>query len=243
MLEYHLSQETELASRPMDTIDRVVGWIDARVPLQGQRLCDLGCGPGLYARRFAALGADVTGVDFSRHSLDYARTQGEYPVRYVEADYLSDDLPAGFDVVTLIYYDLCPLSPEQRATLLGRVREMLASGGRLVLDVLGMAALGSRSETINLEYRLMDGFWAAGDYVGIHRAHVYPDEHLSLDHYLIAEPTETWQIFNWLQYFTPQSIEAELNDAGYRVEHFAGDLAGAPLVPEGESIGVIAVRG
>jgi SAM-dependent methyltransferase len=242
MLRYHLSQETELASRPTDTIGRVVGWIDAQIPLNGLRLCDLGCGPGLYSQRFAALGAEVTGVDFSKHSLDYARSHGEHPVRYIEADYLTDELPGGFDLITLIYYDLCPLSPEHRGALLGRAMNMLAPGGRLVMDVVGTGALDGREDSLVLEHRLMGGFWAAGDYVGIHRAHVYPEERLSLDHYLIVEPDQAWQIFNWLQYFTPQSIEAELNAAGFKIEQIAGDLTGAPLVPDGDSIGIIAVK-
>ena len=242
MLRYHLSQETELASRPIDTVDQVVGWIDAQAPLNGLRLCDLGCGPGLYSQRFAGLGAEVTGIDFSKHSLDYARTHGEHPVSYIEADYLEDELPGGFDVIALIYYDLCPLSPKQRAALLERVRNMLAPGGRLVMDVLGQGALGDRTDSVVLEHRLMGGFWAEGDYVGIHRAHVYTEERVSLDHYLIVEPDREWHIYNWLQYFTPQSIETELRDAGFEVEQFAGDLTGIPLAPDGESIAVIAAR-
>jgi len=242
MLKYHLSQETELASRSGETIAKVVSWIDAQLPLKGKRLCDLGCGPGLYSQRFAALGAEVTGVDFSKHSLDYAKAQSEHPVCYTKADYLSDKLPEGFDVVTLIYYDLCALSPEQRATLLERAWNMLTPGGHLVLDVIGKGAFEGKKNSINIEYQLMGGFWSEGDYVGVHRTHIYSNEQLSLDHYLIVEPTETWQIFNWLQYFTQQGIESELNNAGFGVETVVGDLAGNSLRQDGESIGIIAKK-
>lgn len=242
MLKYHLSQDTELASRSGEVITQVVSWIDAQLQLKGKRLCDLGCGPGLYSQRFAALGAEVTGVDFSKHSLNYAKAQSEHPVCYTKADYLSDKLPAGFDVVTLIYYDLCALSPEQRATLLERAWNMLTPGGQLVLDVIGKGALEGKKNSINIEYQLMGGFWSEGDYVGIHRTHIYSNEHLSLDHYLIVEPAESWQIYNWLQYFTPQSIEGELQKAGFEVETIVGDLAGNPLRPDGESIGIIAKK-
>ena len=64
MLDFHLNQETGLASHRFETIEEIVNWIDSQLNLSGKRLCDLGCGPGLYTRRFAACGANVTGVDF-----------------------------------------------------------------------------------------------------------------------------------------------------------------------------------
>lgn len=76
MLAFHLSQETDLASRTYESIDRAVQWIDDQLGLSGKSLCDLGCGPGLYAQRFESKGANVTGVDFSEVSIDYAKTQG-----------------------------------------------------------------------------------------------------------------------------------------------------------------------
>lgn len=243
MLAYHLNQETDLASRRASVIDDIVNWIDFQLDLPGKHLCDLGCGPGLYAQRFSGCGAAVTGVDFSAHSLAYARQQAaedEMDIRYVEADYLADELPAGFDIVTLIYTDFCVLSPTQRANLLGRIRGMLKPGGQLVMDVAGIGSFAGREESSHIEYRLMGGFWAEGDYIGIQRSLVYAEDHLALDRFLIIEPGETWQIFNWFQHFTAQGLQAELGAAGFTVDEMAGDLAGAPLKPDGELLGVIA---
>lgn len=243
MLQYHLSQETELASRQFETIDQIVGWIDSQIPLSGKRVCDLGCGPGLYAQRFASLGADVSGVDFSRHSLEYARRQAEesgQAISYYEADYLSDELPLGFDLVTLIYTDYSVLSPGQRASLLARIRKMLNPGGRLVMDVAGMGSLAKKEECTLIEDNLMYGFWAAGDYVGIQRSFVYPDERLSVDRYVIVEPSETWEIYNWFQYFSAGDLQRELVAAGFVVDEMYGNLLGEPLRENGDYIGVIA---
>ena len=243
MLSFHLNQETDLASHRFEAIDQIVNWIDSQLNVSGKRVCDLGCGPGLYTQRFSAKGADVTGVDFSAHSLEYARIkvgENEQSIRYLEADYLSDDLPTGFDIVTLIYTDFCVLSPTQRASLLGRTRGMLNPDGHLVMDIAGMGSFAGKEEYTHIEDHLMQGFWAEGDYVGIHRAFVYPQEHLSLDRYMIIEPNETWQIFNWFQYFTPQSLQAELNSAGFAVDQMVGDLTGEPLKSGGDFIGVIA---
>lgn len=240
MLEYHLNQESDLASRRVEVIDKAVRWIDAQLNLSGKRLCDLGCGPGLYAQRFAALGAKVAGVDFSKHAIDYASTHTDQSISYLHADYLNDELPTGFDVITLIYMDLCVLSPEQRAMLLGRMREMLNPGGHIVLDVPGMGLLKKRQEVTLIEERLMGGFWAEGDYVGIQKSFIYETQHLALDRYVIFEPGETWQIYNWAQHYTPETIKVELQDAGFVVTEMVSDLTGAALVPDADSIGVIA---
>jgi SAM-dependent methyltransferase len=239
MLGYHLSQETDLASRRFESIDRVVDWIDAQLDLSGKALCDLGCGPGLYARRFVSKGAKVTGVDISALSLDYAGRKDARST-YIKADYLSDDLPSGFDVITLIYTDYCVISPTQREKLLGRMRELLNPGGHIVLDVAGMRSFARKKEVTIIQNRFMDGFWAAGEYVGIQRTFLYPKEYLSLDRYLIVEPGETWQIYNWFQHFTPERIESELRGKGFEIEQMVGDLCGAPLEPRSDLIGIIA---
>jgi SAM-dependent methyltransferase len=243
MLAYHLSQDTDLASRRFESIDQVVAWIDAELDISRKTLCDLGCGPGLYTERFASIGAEVTGVDFSRHSLDFAEDQGSQAVTYLEADYLSDDLPTGFDVVTLIYTDLCALSPAQRGRLLGRMRDMLNPGGHLVLDVAGIGSFATKEETTIIEYKLMGGFWSPDDYVGIQRTFLYQSELLSLDRYVIVEPRETWQIFNWTQHFTPEDVEAELHNAGFHIDEMAGNLSGSPLGPDSDLIGIVASIG
>jgi SAM-dependent methyltransferase len=240
MLSYHLSQETDLASRKSESIDRVVEWIDAQLDVSEKSMCDLGCGPGLYTQRFESRGAMVTGVDISAHSLEYAKEQGPNTIRYIEADYLLDDLPSGFDIVTLIYTDLCALSPEQRNILLGRMRGMLNPGGQIVLDVAGVGMFEQKEEVTIIEDKLMGGFWAAGDYVGIQRTFVYAEQYLSLDRYVIVEPGETWQIYNWLQYFTPESIEAELQSAGLEIDQMVGDLTGVPLQAKSDYIGIVA---
>ena len=240
MLDFHLSQDTDLASRRFEAIDLTVDWLDAEIDFSSKPVCDLGCGPGLYTERFASRGADVTGVDFSRYSLRYAERQGSQSVSYIEADYLVDDLPTGFDLVTLIYTDFCSLSAEQRKQLLKRIRAMLNPGGYIALDVAGIASLAAKEEETIVENRLMDGFWAPDDYIGMRRTYVYSEERISLDRYLIVQPDDSWQIFNWTQHFSPLSIEEELRNAGFQVEHRAGDLSGTPLVAASDLIGIIA---
>lgn len=243
MLANHLDPQNDRASYRVDVIDQVVSWIDLKLKLSEKRVCDLGCGPGLYAERFAAIGAEVTGIDFSHHSVSHAKRElrkNKLSIQYLHSDYLKDNLPTGFDVVTLIFTDLCVFSPAQRQILLDRIRGMLNPGGRVVLDVVGVAAFSSKVEETQIEDRLMNGFWAEGQYVGIKRTFLYPEDWVSLDRYLIVEPSESWEIFNWFQYYTPASLEAELRSAGFYIDEMVGSLKGDPLENDSELIGVIA---
>ena len=74
MLELHLDENVDPASRRLSFIESSVNWLAARFRIgSGTRVCDFGCGPGLYATRLAEQGAKVTGVDFSPGSIHYAR--------------------------------------------------------------------------------------------------------------------------------------------------------------------------
>ena len=69
--------------------------------LTGKRVLDVGCGKGELAGDLATRGgADVTGIDISRPSLEFARRR--YPgVEFIEADVLTWEPPHDYDVVVL----------------------------------------------------------------------------------------------------------------------------------------------
>ena len=102
MLAAHLDPTTDAASRRPEFMDRSAAWIASLVP-SGSALLDLGCGPGLYGRRFSELGLAVTGVDLSASSIAHARAHdpsGDYRV----LNYLELDEEAAFDLA-LIWCD------------------------------------------------------------------------------------------------------------------------------------------
>lgn len=245
MLKYHLDQGNDAASRTKDTIVDIVQWLDDQLSLQGKALCDLGCGPGLYAKQFAEKGAQVTGVDFSQHSLNYAEKAAEKngdSITYLKADYVADELPTGFDIVTLIYFDFCTMSKQKRKRLLSRIHSMLNPGGVFALDVASVGAFDAKEEQLTIEQNYMNGFWGPEDYVCLHRTVLYPDSRVSLDHYLVVEPESQWQIYNWLQHYTTAGITRELEEAGFGVETLAGSLAGEALSQDSTAIAAIAKK-
>ena len=245
MLEYHLDPASDLASRRPQAIDRVVRWIETRLGLAGKAVCDLGCGPGLYAERMAMHGALVTGVDFSARSLAHARESAaakRLTISYLHGDYLKGELPARQNIVTLIYGDYCVLSPRQRQSLLERIRAMLKPSGHLVFDVFSRPQFGQCAEEFRCERRLMNGFWAEGDYFGFKVTHLYPESYLTLDRYLIVEPERLRDIHNWMQYFTPDEIKAELAQAGFEVAEIFDLDSGKRWMERAAPFGVLARR-
>jgi len=245
MLELHLDAESNKASRRAASIEGMVDWMDRRFGFEGKAVCDLGCGPGLYAALMARRGARVTGMDFSSCSIEYAREttrETGLPLTFNRGDYLKDDLPPKQDLVCLIYGDLCALSPEQRRALYNKVLRSLKPGGRFVFDVFSVAQFHQRKEGASYGRRLMDGFWAPGDYFGFLTTFLYGNQKLALDRYLIVEPDRCREVFNWLQYFDPDTITAELTDNGFCVEQIVDVLSGEPARTSAGEFAVIARR-
>jgi SAM-dependent methyltransferase len=129
MLRNHLDGTVNFSSRTTDVIDRSIDWLTATIGVgAGTRVLDLGCGPGLYGNRLAAIGADVTGVDFSARSIRYAQDTappGPRRATYIQGNYLDIPIPGTFDIALMIFCDFCALSPEQRGRLLQRLRTLL----------------------------------------------------------------------------------------------------------------------
>lgn len=243
MLRFHLDPESDLASRRPQRIESIVGWIDDAVGLSGKAVCDLGCGPGLYALRMAARGARVTGVDFSASSIAHAAAAARaagVEADFRTADYLHDDLPAGQDLAVLIYGDYCALSPQRRARLLARVRGVLRPGGALVFDVFSIGAFDALTEVEECGRCYMAGFWAPGDYFGFRRTFLYAERKVGLDRYLIAAPERIFTVDNWMQYFAPENAVAEARAAGFSRIETVDALTGGAWTPGADPFAVVA---
>ena len=244
MLAAHLNPTNDLASRRPETIDRTVAWIAGTLGLEpGDRVLDLGCGPGLYTQRFARRGQRVSGVDYSRRSIEYAKQQAAdngLDIGYRYQDYLALDDPAQYRAALLIYGDFCPLSPEKRARLLKNVRRALLPGGHFVLDVTTREGR-MRWKSENGWYVAESGFWKPGRHLVLEQGFDYPEQAIYLDQYVVIEGDGKVSVYrNWFQDYTVASITRELEEGGFTVESTWGDLAGTPYEEGGEWIGVLA---
>jgi len=185
----------------------------------------------------------VTGIDFSRRSIAHAQAAARergLNIDYILGDYLELETDRKFDLVTLIYCDLCPLSPTQRKALLGTFRDVLEDDGAVLLDVFSLHAYAGREEGSSYAHRLMGGFRSPEDYWGFLDTFKYDEPKVVLDKYTLVESSRTRRVYNWLQYFSLETLgwELELNDLRI-VEHYA-DVAGKDPVDDGDIIAVVA---
>lgn len=243
MLETHLNEDVDLASRRMTFIEKSVAWIVSRFSVgAGTRICDFGCGPGLYTIRLAETGAKVTGLDFSERSIGYARNAAQekgLAIDYVLTNYLAYETTEKFDLITMIYCDFCALSLEQRNLLLTKFHGMLKDDGAILFDVCSELAFEKRNASASYAYQLHGGFYSAEDYFGFMNTFKYADEKIVLDKYTIVEESRTWQMYNWLQYFTPETLTTEIEACGLRVVELLGDVAGTPFDPAADEFAVV----
>ena len=230
MLAYHLNDEIDVSSRRTSFIDNSVRWMSKCFELsESSRIIDFGCGPGLYTSRFARFGAEVHGVDFSSRSIEYAReyaARNSLEITYTEANYLDHQPEGTFDLVTMIMCDFCALSPAQRAKMITKFKGLLSNRGRVVLDVYSLSAFADKQENSVYEKNQLDGFWSADDYFAFVTSFKYDNEKVSLDKYTIVERNRQTEIYNWLQYFTPESLEREARAVGLEIDEVYGDVAG-----------------
>ncbi|UCF39369.1 MAG: methyltransferase domain-containing protein [Acidobacteriota bacterium] len=246
MLSFHLNETIDVSSRNAEFINRSVEWIASEFNVgRDFKIADFGCGPGLYATPLANRGATVTGIDFSQRSIEYARgvaAREQLNINYVIQNYLELETEDRFDLVLMIMCDFCALSPAQRKGILNKFHRILEPGGSVLLDVYSLAAFEQKQEVATYEVNQLDGFWSPEKYYGFLNTFKYDVEKVALDQYTIIELGRTRKVYNWLQYFSPVSLEGELIEAVFSIQGLYSDVAGTPYDRESSEFAVIANR-
>ncbi len=244
MLTFHLNEDIDISSRNAEFINRSVEWIASHFNVgAGTKIADFGCGPGLYATRLARKQADVTGIDFSNRSIQYAQkvaTREGLSIHYVNQNYLEFETDDRFQLILMIMCDFCALSPTQRKKMLSKFHTILEPGGSVLLDVYSLAAFGQREETATYEADLLNGFWSPNKYYGFLSTFKYEEEKVVLDQYTLIEASRTRTVYNWLQYFSPEALEREFVECGFTIEKIFSDVAGVPLESHANEFAVVA---
>jgi 2-polyprenyl-3-methyl-5-hydroxy-6-metoxy-1,4-benzoquinol methylase len=246
MLEYHLNESIDVSSRNKIFIEKSVDWIVSHFGVdKNTQIIDFGCGPGLYTARLAERGAIVTGIDFSERSINYAKqiaTQKNLNINYILTNYLDFDISDGFDLITMIMCDFCALSPEQRKKMLSKFHSLLKPDGSVLLDVYSLNGFNQKEESAAYELNQLNGFWSPEDYYCFVNTFKYEKEKVILDKYTIIEKTRKRVVYNWLQYFSEDSLRKEFDENGFKAEEIYSDVAGKSFTPESPEIAIVAMK-
>ena len=248
MLMAHLNPNWDAASRKSETIDKTCQYMFNRLDLtHHEAILDLGCGPGLYCKRYYEQGLKVTGIDYSKRSIAYAEEQAtltQQNIEYVYMNYLDMQYHNSFDVVSLIYCDFGVLSKPSRKQLLKKIHDSLKPGGHFVFDVWSTAFKDLTSEHKSWKVHEKQGFWKPTPHLELIQKTYDADNALSLEQHVIIENDTVVHVYNlWEQCYTLESLTSLLNDNGFEVVEFIGDLTGTPYTEASKSIGVIAKKG
>lgn len=243
MLEYHLDGSIDASSRNIEFIDQSVLWIVNHFNLDSNSsVLDLGCGPGLYTNRFAEKGINVTGVDFSRRSIEYAKkTQLKY-VDYINKNYLNFVTDKKFDIITMIMCDFSALSHEQRRIILEKSGNMLKPNGKVILDVHSLNYFNQKEEISAYEFNHMDNFWSSEDYYCFINTFKYDNQKITLDKYTIIEKERIRVVYNWLQCFSVESLKKEFEENNFVVEEIYSDVSGQKYNDKSLEFAVVAKK-
>ncbi len=246
MLQAHLDPSSDTASRSAEHIRcEVEGLLASGAVKPGDRLLDLGCGPGLYAVEFAKRGVFVTGIDFSERSLAHARKYAQesgVTVEFRKQNFLTIDETDVYDAAIQVYGELNVFEPSLRDRLLSNVKRALKPGGRFTFDVTTYACHKKYGAKNNWLLEPL-GFWSASPYLALTDGFYYPEENVWCDQYVVLEVDRTRVFRNWFTEYETGSISRVMEKAGFAVVGLTNGLAMSPLTEDPEWIGVRAVSG
>lgn len=231
MLNEHLSQEHDAASRRQTIIERHVDWIHTTIlQRRPSRILDLGCGPGLYSNRLAVLGHQCNGIDYSPASIAYARQTGAgLDCSYHCEDLRTADFGTGFNLALCIFGELNVFAPHHARLLLAKVYAALMPGGQLVLEVHTAAAIEALGTQAPTWFTAPTGLFSEQPHLVLSEHIPHPEAHaVTIRHYVVDLASSlVTRYAQTMQQYTDDDYRQLLEACGFDAIRFFPALSGA----------------
>ncbi len=248
-LAEHLDDDHGAASRSSRERNLQIDWLWHKLALQpGQHVCDITCGPGLYAVELARRGCIVTGIDINpaaiEHATELAATAGVADrCTFIRQDVRQMAAYEGqFDAALFLYEQLAVYATPEAQLLLEKVVRALKPGGRLAVELLNR----DNVDKTDSSWWFTDdtGLW--GDAPFLHLGERLWDDDLqaSIEHYHIIhlESGQLKQYTLFDQTYAVPDMVALMQQAGFgQVDHYL-NWAGLPLYDAGEWVVYVAQK-
>ena len=219
MLEAHLNSNLDSATRNIDFVKKSVAWIAS---FGGEKLLDLGCGPGIYSNMLDDKGYNVIGIDFSQRSIDYAKKQNPR-ISYLYQDYLTINYNNEFDIITLIFCDFGVLDYNKRYALVSKIHRALKSGGKFIVDVFTSNQYKDFKETRTTTFE-NNGYWSKDEYLNIFSTYQYSNTYLEQFHIITKNDIKCYNL--WNHAFTDDELIAFFKQFNFSNIELFDDVSG-----------------
>lgn len=249
MLREHLDEAHGAASRVTEERLLQLDWIWSKTALApNYAVCDLTCGPGLYAVEFARRDCHVTGVDFGPAAVAHARKLAqnasvEERCTIIQEDIRIVDLPtAAFDLVLLIYGQLAVFTKVEAQQLLNKAANLLKPGGHLVVELLDQDRVDKTSG--NWWFTDDQGLWGDEPFLHLGERFWDEDEEVSYERFYLLhlESGEHTEIHLCDQTYAVETMQAMMCEAGFRHVDVYPRWDGLPLYDADEWMVYVAQR-
>ena len=229
MLENHLAQEHDWASRRNDIILRQTAWI-AKQLQSVSTVLDLGCGPGFYTQKLAEWGHHCRGVDFSPASIEYAQKQAsgaDLELEYTLCDIRTYTTEQKFDCIIMTFGEFNVFTRQDATDILKNCADMLRDDGLFILEAHTFEAVRAVGVTPATWQRHASGLFSENPHLCLQENGWNADDSSAFSRYFIvdAATARVQQYASFMQAYTLEAYQEMLR---------AANLAGAKILGEEE---------
>jgi SAM-dependent methyltransferase len=220
LLDAHLDESNDAASRKPERRIEIVNWINKNIK-PNSKIIDLGCGPGLYDYELGKLGHKVLGVDFNKESINYARKNKcvDSVIEYKYCNYLKDEINGKYNTAMMIFYDFGALIPDEQELLLNKINNILEDDGIFIFDVYGKEEIKKINEKRNWFISKGGDFWSRDSYICMEERKFFENENaLGTRYYLVNQLNgKIKEFIMWDQYYDENSIKILMSANGFKI--------------------------
>ncbi len=227
MLEQHLNQEHDWASRRGPIIAAHAAWIAEQLSVPS-RILDMGCGPGLYTQALAEQGHQCVGVDFSPASIEYARQRSadcDPKPEYILGDIRNYRSNQKFDCIIMTFGEFNAFIRKDAALLLEHCAEMLTENGLFILEAHTYDAVRAMGEAPATWQRHATGLFSAGPHLCLRENSWNAAEASALSRYFIIDAADTAvrQYVSFMQAYRLESYTKMLSSAALPLQRILSE--------------------
>jgi SAM-dependent methyltransferase len=246
ILKEHLSQKHDAASRRTPTIKKQIDWIHEHV-LEGKpsHILDLGCGPGFYASRFAALGHACHGIDLSPASIEYALENAPEDCTYTLGDIRTKGFGSGYDLVMFIFGEFNVFKPQDATMILNRASSALKPDGQLLLEVISFDTVYEIGNHPASWYTAQNDLFADGPHLCLLESFWDDEQAVAMERYFIVDTVsgDVTRYASSTQAYSDNQFREMLRGAGFDMVSLYPSLTGKPGPAQNEMFVIVARKG